>query len=252
MTDYESPEYWQAVTWDRFAELLRVPVAIRREFIKQEELTIGSLSERLGTNSSLRILDAPGGTGRISRAILERFPTRANLCLVDFNPHTLEQARYYLNDYPNVEFLLLDVHRISSRFREEFDSIVCLDFMHHISQVDNFLSSMSIALKPGGLLVANVLAKERFSEYELCKYGHVKAASRAVSAHIARAMYSLAPQPLKRLIRRSGVGRIKPLSESEFDMALNGHFKVLDFKRSFYHWVIAEKRSAEAGGLGGS
>src|SRR5271157_3807641 len=123
MVIFDSTEYWQATTWDRYIELARVPQAVKAEFLRQEELTVSTILPLANAGGSLRIMDLASGTGKIADSVLQVASSKAQICmtLVDFNSRTLELARKHLKGYQNVSFLAASAYEIGNAFDGWFD-----------------------------------------------------------------------------------------------------------------------------------
>jgi hypothetical protein len=62
--EFDSDEYWQIKTWDRFRELEAVPPPVRQEFLRQERTTVQRILSLPVARVPLRILDLACGAPR--------------------------------------------------------------------------------------------------------------------------------------------------------------------------------------------
>lgn len=242
MIKFDSAEYWQVKTWDRFKEIKVVPPRVRDEFTLQENSTIDKILLLSRDQDSLSILDLACGTGRISDSILKLLPNKAHIVLADFNPRTLDKARAHLNNHSDLEFCCVNAYDIGRKFRKEFDVVVCLDFLHHVSRLELLLAEISGALMPSGILIGNVLAAETYREWDRIKYGILKSSRRRVLNNISKSIYDISPRPVKKLIRLSGLARIEPLSKGELVRYLGICFEYLEITSTYYHWFSVMRR----------
>jgi 2-polyprenyl-3-methyl-5-hydroxy-6-metoxy-1,4-benzoquinol methylase len=124
---------------------------------------------RLGTQSSL--LDAACGAGRYDGILLE-----AGHCVlgIDQSSKMLARARevFPQNRYPELHYLKMGLQEMN--FQVEFDGVICMDAMEHVSPEDwpGIVARFEKALKPNGVLYLTVeVAKwdEVREDYERAK-----------------------------------------------------------------------------------
>lgn len=240
MLKYDNVEYWQTTTWDRYAELEKVPPLIRHEFLQQERLTISKISDLSKMSGcELHIMDMAGGTGRISESILKALSDRAHIVLVDFNSKTIKKANTNLANYDNVDFVLLDAYEIGNRFSDYFDIVVSLDFFHHISRLDILFHQIQRAMRPNGMLIGNVFAAESYARWEALKYGVARALLRRTTYSITNYIYPWLPPTLKERVRQYGLARLSPMSKNELVTMLRLFSHEWEIKDSYYYWFAA-------------
>lgn len=241
MIKFDSIEYWRSNTWDRYLELNRVPLIIKEEFIKQEHLTVSKVLELTNGKSELKILDLACGTGRISESILQRVSNeiRLYITLVDFNPNTLKMAKEKLKDYQNVSYLLVDAYEIGNIFNQYFDVVISMEFLHHLSDLNLFLTQVKKVLKFDGVLIGNVFAKQSYKEWDKLKYGTIKSTRRHLLCMLSKAVYNKSPETVKRVIRKLGLARIDPLTHDELISSLEQQFEFYEIVTSYYYWFSA-------------
>lgn len=117
MLSFDSPEYWQRKTWDRYAQLEAVPLRVQKEFLAQEHLTVCAVRQfKTKEGRKVSLLDLACGTGRIAESILDACGDEVYATLVDFNPRTLALAKEHLTRFPAVNFEELDVYTIGTAF----------------------------------------------------------------------------------------------------------------------------------------
>ncbi len=243
MVIFDSKEYWQANTWNRYVELAKVPEAVRVEFLRQEERTASEVLSQAEGKSGLQIMDLGCGTGRISESVLRRAAlTERNISvtLVDFNSRTLDLAKENLHHYKNVSFQKSDIYDVKNLYHQSFDVVICLDILHHISNLDLLFQNIITVLKPDGCLVANVFAEETYEKWDKLKYGSIKSWRRSVLSAISEAIYGKSPDTVRRVIRRYGLARIKPLARGTLIAYLDKYFETNEIDTSYYYWFWAK------------
>ena len=241
MVIFDSAEYWQSHTWDRYVDLRRVPRAVKAEFLRQEELTISKLLPLLNGKGEFRIMDLACGPGRIADSVLQATSSKSNISmtLVDFNSGTLELARENVKGYQNVSFLVATAYEIGNVFDRCFDAVICLELLHHISDLDLLFGQIARVLKPGGILIGNVFALESYAEWDKLKHGSIKSLRRRLLCSLSEVFYGKSPDAVKRIIRRLGLARISPLSREELVASLESHFESFEIATSYYYWFSA-------------
>lgn len=241
MIEYDSTEYWLETTWDRYAELESVPAPIRAEWLEQERMTARAVAVASEPAEEPRILDLACGTGRLAAAALDEIGRPAHLTMWDLNEATLRQARAYLADRTGIEFVQGDAYEVGVRLPAAFDTVMCMDFLHHVSDLPRLLAGVRATLKPGGRLVANAFVDARFEEYDALKYGRVKSAMRRFGRAVGPTLHRLAPGALGRWIRRVGMARIDALDIRQLERELSSAgFVVRESQTGYYHWFVAE------------
>lgn len=241
MVQFDSIEYWLANRWDRSVELGRVPQAVKAEFLRQEQLTISAVMQLVTRHSALRVMDLACGPGRIADSVLRATSPSGSLhmTLVDFNAKTLEEAKQNLRMYRNLSFLAADAYDVGNRFNGCFDAVICLELLHHISDLNLLVSQIAKVLKPDALLIGNVFAKENYREWDRLKYGLIKSSRRIALCCLSEWVYRWSPDSARRTIRRLGLARIRPLSREQLVAILNPHFELLEIVETYYYWFTA-------------
>jgi ubiquinone/menaquinone biosynthesis C-methylase UbiE len=238
---FDSTEYWQANTWDRYVEVAKVPQAIKDEFLRQEELTVSGILPLCNKESDLRIMDLACGAGRVAESVLQAasFNRKVLMTLVDFNPKTIVLAKQNLKNYHNVSFAIADAYDIGNMLDGSFDMVICLDLLHHISDVNSLFSQIKKVLKPNGLFIGNVLAAETYAEWDRLKYGRIKSWRRRLLCSLSQKVYRTSPRAVKRVIRRLGLARLTPFAREDLLASLEAHFESVEIITSYYHWFCA-------------
>jgi ubiquinone/menaquinone biosynthesis C-methylase UbiE len=243
MLIFDSKEYWQTHTWNRYNELNKVPEAVRVEFLRQEEQTTSKVLSLIEGKSDFQIMDLGCGTGRISESVLKRASLKKkniSVTLIDFNSRTLDLAKKNLQGYKNVTYQKSDIYEIKNLYNKSFDVIICLDILHHISNLDLLFQNIITVLKPNGCLVANVFAEETYEKWDKLKYGSIKSWRRSVLSTFSEAIYDKSPNILKMIIRRYGLARIKPLARGKLISYLDQYFESNEIDTSYYYWFWAK------------
>jgi trans-aconitate 2-methyltransferase len=109
--------------------------------------------DRLTLEPDAAVLDAGCGSGRVTEALLERFPS-ASVVALDGSASMLEQAERRLARFgPRVRYLQADLTRPLPS-EEPVDAVVSTATFHWIADHDALFSNLAAALRPGGRLVA--------------------------------------------------------------------------------------------------
>jgi len=238
---FDSTEYWQANTWDRYVEVARAPQAIKDEFLRQEELTVSVILPLCNAESDLRVMDLACGAGRVAESVLQAasLKGRVFMTLVDFNPKTIVLAKQNLKDYHNISFKIADAYDIGNVFNGGFDAVICLDLLHHISDVNSLFAQIKKVLKPNGLFIGNVLAAETYAEWDRLKYGRIKSWRRRLLCSLSQKVYRTSPGAVKRVIRRLGLARLAPFAREHLVASLEAYFESVEIITSYYYWFCA-------------
>jgi glycosyltransferase involved in cell wall biosynthesis len=128
------------------------------------------------------ILEIGAGIGNLSRVLVAK---RKRYVATDLDSEHLERLRVRLAGRPNVDSALLDASRAEDYrpFREQMDTVVCLNVLEHIKDDHGALLSINTLLQPGGRAIILVpeghsifssLDEElghwrRYSEEQLCQ-----------------------------------------------------------------------------------
>lgn len=106
------------------------------------------------------ILDIGCGTGGFSRRLSQRAD---RVIALDLSPKSIEVAKQRSRQYTNINFQVADVFQWEFP-QEEFDAIVSIATVHHLSVVD-LLPKLKAALKLGGILaVLDLLQHESLKD----------------------------------------------------------------------------------------
>ena len=108
--------------------------------------------DRLVLAGDETVLDAGCGSGRITKALLERLP-RGRVIAVDASPSMVAAARERLGPASaRLEIRLQDL--LDLELQEPLDAIFSTATFHWISDHDRLFARLRAALRPGGSLVA--------------------------------------------------------------------------------------------------
>ena len=111
---------------------------------------------RLDLRGDETVLDAGCGSGRITRALLERLP-RGRVVAVDANASMVEAASQRLADVLDADGGRLELRRadlLELELREPVDAILSTATFHWIADHELLFRRLRAALRPGGRLVA--------------------------------------------------------------------------------------------------
>lgn len=105
-------------------------------------------------SEDLTILDVGGGMGRLIGRLLNKKPT--NLVLLDISPHMLNLAKESVNrrQQETVSLILADAENMPFR-HGQFDIIICLGLLMHLSNPQKVFHNFEKILKDDGFLISN-------------------------------------------------------------------------------------------------
>ena len=126
---------WDAATYDRVSD---VQESWGREVLARLELEGGET-----------VMDAGCGTGRVTRALIERLP-EGRVIAVDVSPAMVEKARDALR--ARDEAIVADLTELE--LAEPVDAILSTAVFHWIPDHDRLFRRLCGALRPGGVLEA--------------------------------------------------------------------------------------------------
>ena len=114
---------------------------------------VRSLAEAIPFERSmpLRVIDLGCGTGTVSAQILQLFPNAQITCL-DFAENMITLARAKLAQYPQVNYLAVDLHAFD--WCDQFDVVISSLALHHIvtnEEKRNFYCRIYKSLNSGGV-----------------------------------------------------------------------------------------------------
>ncbi len=111
----------------------------------------------LPSSVHLRVLEIGGGTGMSTQALLPVLPPKqTNYTFTDIGNGFLTQAQQKFDDYPFVEYRLLDIDKapIEQGFEKySFDVIIASNVLHATRNIDRTLNHVRSLLAPGGFLL---------------------------------------------------------------------------------------------------
>lgn len=111
-----------------------------------------ALLDRLTLRGDEHVLDAGCGTGRVTRALLDRLPD-GQVTALDGSGAMVEEARRVLGDDPRVDFAVGDLTQPLGG--GPFDAIVSTSTFHWVPGHAALWSRLHAALRPGGVLLAD-------------------------------------------------------------------------------------------------
>jgi len=103
------------------------------------------LADELNTGHKMRVLDAGGGTGMMSR----EFAQNGHLVtLMDVSAESIAIAKERLSDFPDTRFICSDISAVS----EQFDLIICHALLEWLEQPLLVINKLIEQLLPEGVL----------------------------------------------------------------------------------------------------
>jgi acyl transferase domain-containing protein/acyl carrier protein/ubiquinone/menaquinone biosynthesis C-methylase UbiE len=111
----------------------------------------------LPSSVHLRVLEIGGGTGMSTQALLPVLPPKqTTYTFTDIGSGFLTQAQHKFNDYPFVEYRLLDIDKSPTEQGFEkysFDVVIASNVLHATQNIDRTLHNVRSLLAPGGFLL---------------------------------------------------------------------------------------------------
>lgn len=107
-----------------------------------------AISKRCG-NRPLRMLSLCAGEAAVEGSILQAAAVPVELCIVDVNPHLLEQASLRMPAHVTVDRVLGDVNGIGRQLGQ-FDVVNITSGLHHLVELESVLSAIAEMLRPAG------------------------------------------------------------------------------------------------------
>lgn len=111
----------------------------------------------LPSSVHLRVLEIGGGTGMSTQALLPVLPPKqTNYTFTDIGSGFLTQAQQKFNEYPFVEYRLLDIDKSPTEQGFEkysFDVVIASNVLHATQNIDQTLHHVRSLLAPGGFLL---------------------------------------------------------------------------------------------------
>lgn len=126
-----------------------------RDHSSQQKKWGRELMGKLRLRGDEHVLDLGCGDGALAAELSQRVP-RGFVLGVDISPEMIRHARrcYPRRRYPNLSWQVMDACHIE--FRERFDVVFSNAVLHWIRDQSAALQGIAIALKPGGLMLAQM------------------------------------------------------------------------------------------------
>jgi len=126
-----------------------------RRFSSQQKKWGRELMDKLRLRGDEDILDLGCGDGMLAAELAERVP-RGSVLGVDISPEMIRNARltYPPHRYPNLSWEVADASRLP--FKERFDVVFSNAVLHWIRDQSAVLVGISRALRPGGVMLAQM------------------------------------------------------------------------------------------------
>ena len=114
-------------------------------------LTLQKLLRRY-SKSHEHFLDAGCGYGRLSQVYVHQYQ---NVNMFDYAQNLLDQAKKSLSEHQNIVFKKGDLYNLPYT-TGQFDTIISIRTLHHITNCQAFFSQISKTLKKGGVFIFDV------------------------------------------------------------------------------------------------
>ncbi len=131
------------------------PQAFWLEKLDQAATYTGWVFEQAQPHLTGSVLEVGCGRGTYTRLLAQ---SASKVVALDIDEAFVSAARAATSSLPNVELRLADV--TTERYEEEFDGILMLDVLEHVSDDEGLLRALLRALRPRGRLVLKVPAFE--------------------------------------------------------------------------------------------
>ncbi|MDZ8084003.1 MAG: beta-ketoacyl synthase N-terminal-like domain-containing protein [Nostoc sp. DedQUE12b] len=111
----------------------------------------------LSSSVHLRVLEIGAGTGMSTQALLPVLPSKqTNYTFTDIGSGFLTKAQQKFNEYPFVEYRLLDIDNSPTEQgfeKHSFDVVIASNVLHATRNIDQTLQNVRSLLAPGGFLL---------------------------------------------------------------------------------------------------
>lgn len=173
----------------------------------------GTLVAWAGVNARERVLDVGCGSGGAARAAARAVGPEGVVVGVDPSPEALAAARARTGDDAPVAYLRGTAERLPRVPDRSFDCVVASLMLEQVTDLTRVLGEFFRALRPGGRLVASVMAFDRLRPMDASFMGAVMAlvARRAPGALAGRASLASIPHEPRDLaaFRASGLSTVE-------------------------------------------
>jgi len=241
--------YWQKRrVWDRYEEENH-PI-IGKILREQRELVVQAVREfAVARGSPVAVADLGCGTGKVATDLMA-LETVQNLLAVDINDLALRKVAAgaaQLGLQNKLRFLSGDFYALQWKPDDRFDAVVCMDVLHHLPDIPRMLDIIRNRLKPGGVFVGNLRAREGTGVF-FNRYGLVKRWLIRIQPAVDRMLS--ARSIIRRWLGSIGYFRIRTFPRGETEALLrNAGFDVRQLETGYYHWFVCgaqERGSASA------
>jgi ubiquinone/menaquinone biosynthesis C-methylase UbiE len=230
--------YWQKRRiWDRYEEE-NDPV-IGRIHQEQRELVVNAVRKFASRQEKpITVVDLGCGTGKVAIELMgiERV---AGVLAVDINDLALRKVAAgaaQLGLQAKFRFLSGDFYALDWKADDLFDVVVCMDVLHHLPDIPGMLGIILSRVKPGGVFVGNIRAREGTGVF-FNRYGLVKRWLICAQPGVDRVL----PQKsfLRRWLGSIGYFRIRTFPRAEAEALLrDAGFDIQQFVTGGYHWFV--------------
>lgn len=120
------------------------------------------LVEWINPNNTMTALDIATGGGHVAKVLSTQVRT---VFSTDITKEMLENTSHYLQDYPNIYFIIADAESLPF-LDNSFDIVTCRIAAHHFPNIEAFIKEVHRVLKPSGrfLFIDNIAAE--MDEYD--------------------------------------------------------------------------------------
>lgn len=233
-------EYWEhRRIWDRW-DVEMHERANEHVHVEQRELSVQTV--RNLNASDLRILDLCCGTGKVTDNLLNLENVKEVVAL-DISQKALDILQDRLGRTPG--FYKLKIVRANAMNPAtlvelgSFDVIICLDAIHHLSDLQLALKLIYERLAGGGIFIGNCLARERVAQHVKRKRGILQFYFRNIRATVFRLLSW--NEPLWNYAGYNGY-LMSLLTLEELKVRLEELFIIRKLVSNDYHWFTVSRR----------
>lgn len=239
----ETANYWRHVAiWDREV-IEEKELGNRAVHIHQRARTVAEVAAV--HRNELAVLDLCCGTGKIALEVA-MLPNVQSVTAVDISGRALAllAARASSSSAQlKLQLCCGDAALLPLRPDGEFEAVLLVDCLHHLSDPPTALAGVAAVLKPNGMLVGNWLSREHIARHISRKRGPLQHLLRTA---LARSLFRV--RGITRLWQWAGSRgfvRLAAATEAEVRATVGSYFTLERMESDDYHWFRARRRTAK-------